>query len=35
MDIDAPSDLAVLALTGEGGPRLREYLGSLDLDLWG
>jgi len=33
MDIDAPSDLAVLALTGEGGPRLREYLRSLDLDL--
>jgi hypothetical protein len=33
MDIDAPSDLTVLALTGEGGPRLREYLRSLDLDL--
>jgi hypothetical protein len=33
MDIDAPSDLAVLALTGEGGPRLRDYLRSLDLDL--
>jgi hypothetical protein len=33
MDIDAPSDLAVLALTGEGGPRLRDYLGSLNLDL--
>lgn len=33
MDIDAPSDLAVLAVTGEGGPRLREYLRSLDLDL--
>jgi hypothetical protein len=33
MDIDAPSDLAVLALTGEGGPRLREYLRSLELDL--
>jgi hypothetical protein len=28
-DIDAPSDLAVLALTGEGGPRLRDYLHSL------
>ena len=26
MDIDSPSDLAVLALTGEGGPRLRDYL---------
>ena len=33
MDIDAPSDLAVLALTGEGGPRLRDYLRALDLDL--
>ena len=33
MDIDSPSDLAVLALTGEGGPRLRDYLRSLDLDL--
>jgi hypothetical protein len=33
MDIDAPSDLAVLAVTGEGGPRLREYLASLELDL--
>jgi CTP:molybdopterin cytidylyltransferase MocA len=39
MDIDTPSDLAVLALTGEGqaarpgGPRLRDYLSSLDLDL--
>ena len=34
MDIDAPSDLAVLALTGEGGPRLRDYLRSLELDLF-
>ena len=33
MDIDAPSDLTVLALTGEGGTRLRDYLRSLDLDL--
>jgi hypothetical protein len=33
MDIDAPSDLAILALTGEGGTRLRDYLRSLDLDL--
>lgn len=33
MDIDGPTDLAVLALTGEGGPRLREYLAALDLDL--
>ena len=32
-DIDTPTDLAVLALTGEGGPRLRDYLRSLDLDL--
>jgi hypothetical protein len=33
MDIDAPPDLAILALTREGGPRLREYVRSLDLDL--
>ena len=33
LDIDGPTDLAVLALTGEGGPRLREYLAALDLDL--
>jgi len=33
MDIDGPSDLAVLALTGEGGPCLREYLAALDMDL--
>jgi hypothetical protein len=33
MDIDGPTDLAVLALTGEGGPSLREYLAALDLDL--
>jgi hypothetical protein len=33
LDIDSPSDLAVLALTGEGGPRLRGYLRSFDLDL--
>jgi hypothetical protein len=33
MDVDSPSDLAVLALTGEGGPRLRDYLRLLDLDL--
>jgi len=32
LDIDAPTDLAVLALTGEGGPRLRDYLQTLDLD---
>ena len=32
LDIDGPTDLAVLALTGEGGPRLRAYLGSLELD---
>ena len=33
MDIDGPAELAVLALTGEGGPRLREYLAALDIDL--
>jgi len=33
MDIDGPSDLAILALTAQGGPRLRSYLNSLDLDL--
>jgi hypothetical protein len=33
MDIDGPSDVAVLALTGEGGPCLREYLAALDMDL--
>jgi hypothetical protein len=33
LDIDGPTDLAVLALTGEGGPRLREYLAALDMDL--
>ena len=32
LDIDGPTDLAVLALTGEGGPRLRDYLQTLDLD---
>ncbi|HEV8573357.1 MAG TPA: hypothetical protein VGR43_01480 [Dehalococcoidia bacterium] len=33
MDIDGPSDLAILALTAQGGRRLRLYLDSLDLDL--
>lgn len=33
MDIDGPSDLAILALIGLGGPRLRAYLGDLALDL--
>jgi hypothetical protein len=33
MDIDAPSDLAVLALTREGGPRLQGYLRTLEPDL--
>ena len=33
LDIDGPTDLAVLALTGEGGPRLRQYLATLELDL--
>jgi hypothetical protein len=32
LDIDGPTDLAILALTGEGGPRLRAYLPALDLD---
>jgi len=34
MDIDSPSDLAVLKLTQQGGPRLREYLSALDVDLY-
>jgi hypothetical protein len=33
MDIDAPTDLAVLSLTGYGGERLRAYLSSLELDV--
>ena len=33
MDIDAPSDLAVLSLAGLGGQRLRAHLHALDLDL--
>ena len=33
MDIDGPSDLAVFALTGLGGPRLREALAGADVDL--
>ncbi len=32
MDIDGPSDLAVLSLTEWGGCRLQAYLGSLGLD---
>ena len=32
-DIDGPTDLAVLCLTGLGGPRLRPYVRGLDLDL--
>jgi hypothetical protein len=32
-DIDTPTDLAILAITGEGSPRLQEYLVSLDFDL--
>jgi hypothetical protein len=31
-DIDAPADLAVLALAGLGGPRLRAYLTSIAID---
>ena len=33
LDIDGPTDLAILALTGEGGSRLRDYLAALDLDM--
>jgi 2-phospho-L-lactate guanylyltransferase (CobY/MobA/RfbA family) len=33
LDIDGPADLGVLAVTGEGGPRLREYVSSLGLDV--
>ena len=29
MDIDSPSDLLVLALTGDGGPRLRRHIAGL------
>lgn len=32
-DIDGPTDLAVLALTGLGGPRLRLYLEALELEV--
>jgi hypothetical protein len=32
MDIDSPSDLLVLALTGLGGPRLRDHIAALALD---
>ncbi len=32
MDIDSPGDLLVLALTGEGGSRLREHIAGLALD---
>jgi hypothetical protein len=32
-DIDTPTDLCVLALIGDGGPRLQAYVSSLDLDL--
>ncbi len=33
MDIDGPSDLVVLTLTGYGGGRLQAYLGSLQVDV--
>ncbi len=33
LDIDGPTDLAVLSLTGLGGPRLRETLRGLDMDV--
>jgi hypothetical protein len=32
MDIDSPSDLLILALTGEGGPRLRKHIAGLAPD---
>lgn len=32
-DIDTPTDIAILSLTGEGGPRLQEHLASLDIDV--
>jgi len=32
MDIDSPSDLLVLALTGDGGPRLRKHVAGLAPD---
>ncbi len=32
MDIDSPSDLRILALTGEGGPRLRKHIAGLAPD---
>ncbi len=33
LDIDGPTDLAVLQLTGLGGPRLSEYLKGIELNL--
>ena len=33
MDIDAPTDIAILSLTGLGGMRLQAYLRTLDLDV--
>ena len=32
-DIDSPGDLAILSLVGGGGPRLRQMLASLDLEV--
>jgi hypothetical protein len=32
-DIDGPSDLAILALTGQGGPRLKAHLSALEPDV--
>jgi hypothetical protein len=32
-DIDAPTDVAVLMLSGVGGPYIREYTASVDLDI--
>lgn len=33
LDIDSPCDVAVFAITGLGGPRLRDAVGETDLDL--
>jgi len=32
-DIDAPTDVAVLKLSGDGGPRLRDYTASANVDI--
>ncbi|MEO8456704.1 MAG: hypothetical protein ABI559_02720 [Chloroflexota bacterium] len=32
-DIDTPTDVAILAVTGEGGPSLREWIGSRGISI--